>query len=117
MATLDIMTPLGFLLLVFLPMVPHGASGRDECSIDRVKEMGVSPTSVTIAWSYHCPEEKISRFKFYVNHLEYSACNDKTKKARKLIPQENKNASAREVIIHICTLQENCITRWIFSIQ
>ena len=111
-------TALSLLLLVFLPIVSHGAFGRDECSVvDGVVERLVSPTSVTIAWSYHCPEEKISRFKFYVNHLEYSACNDKTKKARKLIPQEIKNASAREVIIHICTLQEYCITHWIFSIQ
>ena len=111
-------TALSLLLLVFLPIVSHGAFGRDECSVvDGVVERLVSPTSVTIAWSYHCPEEKISRFKFYVNHLEYSACIDKTEKDTKpLIPQE-KNASAREVIIHICTLQEYCITHWIFSIQ
>merc|ERR1712037_622648 len=64
---------------LFLPMVSHGASGRDECSVDRVEQRLVSPTSVTIAWSYQCPEEKLKQFKFYAWHLEYSACNDKTK--------------------------------------
>jgi len=96
MATLDIMTPLGFLLLVFLPMVSHG---RDECSIDRVKEMGVSPTSVTIAWSYECPEDKLNIFKFYVEHQDYNACDDKTKNVKLLVPKE-RDVSAREVTIY-----------------
>merc|ERR1712037_347986 len=83
---------------LFLPMVSHGASGRDECSVDRVEQRLVSPTSVTIAWSYQCPEEKLKQFKFYAWHLEYSACNDKTKKARLLVHIET-NVSAREVTI------------------
>jgi len=96
---LQTMTPttLG-LLLVFLPMVSHGASGRDECGVDIVEQRLVSPTSVTIAWSYQCPEEKLKQFKFYARHLEYSACNDKTKKARLLVHIET-NVSAREVTI------------------
>ena len=105
MATLDIMTPLGFLLLVFLPMVSHGASGRDECSIDRVKEMGVSPTNVTIAWSYECPEDKLNIFKFYVEHLDYNACDDKTKSVKLLVPKE-RDVSAREVILNSVNRRE-----------
>ena len=105
MVTSHSMTPLGFLLLVFLPMVPHGASGRDECSIDRVKEMGVSPTSVTIAWSYECPEEKLNIFKFYVEHLDYNACDDKTKNVKLLVPKE-RDVSAREVILNSVSRRE-----------
>ena len=104
MATLETMSPtLGLILLVFLPLVSHGASGRDECSVDRVEQRLVSPTSVTIAWSYNCPEEKLKYFKFYVTHLEYSACNDKTNHAKLLTPKET-NVSAREVITLICIL-------------
>ena len=94
---------LSLLLLVFLPMVSHGASGGSECSVDAVEQRLVSPTSVTIAWSYNCPEEKLKYFKFYVTHMEYTACNDKTKKAKLLTPKET-NVSAREVITHICIL-------------
>ena len=90
-------TTLGLLLLVFLPMVSHGASGGEECSIDRVEQRLVSPTSVTIAWSYQCPEEKLKHFRFYVTHKEYRACDDKSKKADLLTSNEN-NVSARKVI-------------------
>ena len=98
-------TTLGLILLVFLPILSHGASGGEECNIDRVEQRLVSPTSVTIAWSYQCPEEKLKHFKFYVTHLEYSACNDKTKKAKLLTPKET-NVSAREVIIHYSPAKE-----------
>jgi len=100
MATSETMTmSLSLLLLVFLPMVSLGASGGSECSVDAVEQRLVSPTSVTIAWSYNCPEEKLKYFKFYVTHLEYTACNDKTKKAKLLTPKET-NVSAREVTIY-----------------
>ena len=98
-------TTLGLILLVFLPILSHSASGGEECNIDRVEQRLVSPTSVTIAWSYQCPEEKLKHFKFYVTHLEYSACNDKTKKAKLLTPKET-NVSAREVIIHYSPAKE-----------
>ena len=85
------------LLLGFLPMVSYGASGSNDCSVDGVEQTLVSPTSVTIGWSYQCPEEKLKHFRFYVTHKEYRACDDKSKKADLLTSNEN-NVSARKVI-------------------
>ena len=90
-------TALSLLLVAFLPMVSNGASSSNTCSVDGVEQMLVSPTSVTIAWSYQCPEEKLKHFRFYVTHKEYRACDDKSKKAA-LLTSNEKNVSAREVI-------------------
>ena len=78
-------------------MVSYGASGGNDCSVDRVEQRLVSPTSVTISWSTQCPEQKLKYFRFYLTHKEYRACDDKTKKADLLTSKEY-NVSAREVI-------------------
>ena len=86
------------LLLVFLPMVSQGASEKDECNIDYLEQRRISPTSVTIAWSQHCPEGKLTRYKFYVRHKEFQACDDKSKTIKRRIISET-NVTAREVIV------------------
>ena len=88
---------LSLLLVAFLPMVSYSASSSNTCSVDGVGQRLVSPTSVTIAWSSQCPEEKLKYFRFYLTHKEYRACDDKSKKADLLTSKEY-NVSAREVI-------------------
>jgi len=86
------------LLLVFLPMVSQGASEKDECNIEHLEQRRISPTSVTIAWSQDCPEDKLTRYKFYVRHKEFKACDDKSKTIkRRIIPETN--VTAREKTI------------------
>jgi len=92
-------TALSLLLVAFLPMVSNGASSSNTCSVDGVEQMLVSPTSVTIAWSSQCPEEKLKYFRFYLTHKEYKACDDKTNNA-KLLTSKEYNVSAREVTIY-----------------
>ena len=86
------------LLLVFLPMVSQGASETDECNIEHLEQRRISPTSVTIAWSQDCPEDKLTRYKFYVRHKEFKACDDKSKTIKRRIISET-NVTAREVIV------------------
>jgi len=86
------------LLLVFLPTVSQGASEKDECNIEHLEQRRISPTSVTIAWSQHCPEDKLTRYKFYVRHKEFQACDDKSKTIKRRIISET-NVTAREKTI------------------
>ena len=76
-----------------------------QCSVDNVKEIGVTPTSVTIVWSSECPEDQLNYWKFYVEHQDYNACDDKTKSVKLLVPKE-RDVSAREVILNSVNRRE-----------
>ena len=76
-----------------------------KCSVDNVKEIGVTPTSVTIVWSSECPEDQLNIWKFYVDHQDYNACDDKTKSVKLLVPKE-RDVSAREVILNSVNRRE-----------
>ena len=78
---------------------------RVKCSVDNVKEIGVTPTSVTIVWSSECPEDQLNYWKFYVEHQDYNACDDKTKSVKLLVPKE-RDVSAREVILNSVNRRE-----------
>ena len=77
-----------------------------KCSVDNVKEIGVTPTSVTIVWSSECPEDQLNYWKFYVEHQDYNACDDKTKNVNKLMVPYERDVSAREVILNSVNRRE-----------
>ena len=72
--------PLGGLLLLLLLLPP--SLEQEDCKVTALAVRDVTATQANLTWRCDCASRQLATFKLEVDHEEYFACTDKTKKAR-----------------------------------